>query len=172
MHQWFVDATPLVNEEFTTPEAHASTVNGTTINYGRGFSGGAGPAAGFDLLTVLIHEIGHALSFVNPAIFVEYADGDVDVTAPRPMAGVALPLSGVHLGIPAGYVGMRPVMFPTTASGERRLISDADLLFVAQSGLWQQIDSSRVAAAPEPATLSLLAVAAGVVALRRRSAAR
>jgi hypothetical protein len=58
---------------------------------------------------------------VNPNVFVDYADGDVDVTAPRPLAGLELPVIGVHLGTPTGYLGMNPVMFPTIGPGERRL---------------------------------------------------
>lgn len=169
LNPWFVDATPLANEEFTTTESHLATVNGTTLNYSVGFSGGTGAAINFDLLTVLIHEIGHVLSFVNPNVFADYADGDVDVTAPRPLAGLTLPLTGVHLGTPSGYAGMNPVMFPTLEPGERRLISDADLLFVAQSGLWQQLDPNRFQSVPEPATCCLLGLGAALTLRRRRA---
>jgi hypothetical protein len=172
LNPWFVDATPLLNEEFTTPESHVGTVSGTPLNYSVGFSGGIGAAADFDLLTVLIHEIGHALSFRNPDIFDQYAGGVVVVTAPRPLAGLALPLSGVHLGRPAGYAGMSPVMFPFMEPGERRFISDADLLFVAQSGLWEQLDPNRLQSVPEPATVSLLGLGAALAWRRRRSVRR
>jgi hypothetical protein len=172
LNPWFVDATPLLNEEYTTLESHLGTVNGTSLNYSVGFSGGTGAAADFDLLTVLIHEIGHALSFVNPDIFVDYADGDVDITAPRPLAGLALPLNGAHLGRPAGYAGMSPLMFPFLDPGERRLISDADLLFVAQSGLWQQLNPDRFHSVPEPSTLLLLGLGAAGSLRRRRSTPR
>jgi hypothetical protein len=40
LNPWFVDATPLLNEKFTTPEYHLGTVNGTTLNYSLGLSGG------------------------------------------------------------------------------------------------------------------------------------
>jgi hypothetical protein len=171
LNPWFVDATPLVNEEYTTLESHVGVVGGTTLNYSVGFSDGTGAAAGFDLLTVLIHEIGHALSFVNPNLFADYADGDVDVTAPRPLEGLQLPLIGVHLGTPPGYVGMNPVMFPTIGEGERRFISDADLLFVGQSGEWQQLDPNRFPSAPEPGAVCLLGLGAAALRLRSRRAA-
>ena len=63
-------------------------MDGTTLNYSVGLSGGTGAAEGFDLLTVLIHEIGHALSFVNPNVVLDYADGDVPEPASRSLLGV------------------------------------------------------------------------------------
>jgi len=169
MHQLFLDATPGASEEYAAPALATATLGGTDSNYGIGFTGGSGAAAGFDLLTILLHEIGHVLSF-GPNAFADYADGDVDVTAPRPLAGLALPVAGAccHLATPAGYTGFEPLMNPFISSGERSGISDADLLFVAQGGEWAQLDPSRLAAVPEPGTLALVGLGAVGLAARRR----
>jgi len=170
MHELFLDATPDGNEEYATPALTDATLGGTSLNYGVGFTGGAGAAAGFDLFTILLHEIGHVLGS-GPNAFPDYADGDVDVTAPRPLAGLSLPVAGgcCHLDTPAGDFDLEPVMFPFIDPGERRWISDADLLFVAQGGGWEQLDSTRFAAVPEPGTLTLLGLGAIGLASRRRA---
>jgi len=168
MHELFLDATPDGNEEYATPALTDATLGGTSLNYGVGFTGGAGAAAGFDLFTILLHEIGHVLGS-GPNAFPDYADGDVDVTAPRPLAGLSLPVAGgcCHLDTPAGDFDLEPVMFPFIDPGERRWISDADLLFVAQGGGWEQLDPSRFAAVPEAGTLTLVGLGAIGLSSRR-----
>ncbi len=170
-HDFFLDLTPDQNEEYTTPVTSFLTIDGQQVNYGVGFTGGFGGADGFDLLTILIHEIGHVLGSA-PSHFDDSlgeGDGDVDIDAHLPLAGIALPTFNdgcCHLDVPQDYTGLHPSLWPFIDIRERRFISGADLLFVADGGGWKQVDQSRFAAAPEPSTLALLA--AGVTCLRFR----
>jgi hypothetical protein len=167
---WFLDLTPGAHTEYATSQTSYATFGPTVLNYGTGFTGGTGAAAGFDLYSILLHEIGHVLSF-GPNAFADWtSDFDADVTGPASYAGISLPVPTgcCHLGLPSGYTGTAPLLFPFLDTGERRLISEADLLFVAQGGGWTQLNTSQLAAVPEPGTLSLLTLGVAAVLLRRR----
>ena len=162
---WFVDPTPLDSSEYSSFTATPFTLGGVDLTYSLRYSGGLDPANGFDLLTVMLHEIGHVLAGAN--VSPDCQDGDIDVTAPSPFPGLEIPTEGCfHLARPTGYVGPNPLMFPFLNGGERSLIADPDLLFVAQAGEFQ-IDPSRFAAVPEPATVSLLGIGLAAGAARR-----
>jgi hypothetical protein len=169
---WFVDATPETSEEYLTQAISHASLGGTTLTYGLGFSGGLDAANGHDLFTVLLHEIGHILS-AGPNIGNECSDGDVDVAAPLPFAGVAIPtFNCFHVGLPSGYTGFNPLMFPFVSTGERSFISDADLLYVAQNGGWTNVDTSDATAIPEPASVMLVGFGGLGWVLRRVKSSR
>ena len=170
-HDWFLDLTPGDNSEYANSLNTSATFGTVELLYGVGFTGGSDVADGFDLYSILLHEIGHVLSF-GPSAFADWsADNDADITGPAPYTGIALPVPTgcCHLGLPDGYVGTAPLMFQFFNNGSRRLISEADLLFVAQGGGWQNINTAPFAAAtvPEPGSLTLLTLAGLGFAVRR-----
>lgn len=167
---WFVDSTPLLGEEYLSTTSGTAVIDGVTLNYHRGLAGGTGAATGYDLFTVMLHEIGHVLSF-GPDASAEWADGDVDITAPLPLAGISIPMHPrcCHVDLASGYTGPFPLLFPFIDVEERRFISDADLLFVAESGGWTRVDESLFRTVPEPALLGLLVVGTLGLARRRRT---
>ena len=86
-----------------------------------------------------------------------------EVTAPLQLAGLKLPVQEgcCHLDRRAGYAGANSLMFTFGVElGERRFISDADVLFVEQTREWKELDPSRVQAFPRQPSLSLLKIGA------------
>ena len=143
---WFIDPTPEEHSEFSTYEEFTMDFGGGEINAGRVYSGAS--LGGWDLLSTAIHEMGHALGF-DPnlaAAGAEIADGDVDITAPRPHAGSSIPTRNqTHLNVNTAS------MWPFAQSNKRILLSDADVLTIAQVCQFEQVVS-----VPEPATWMLL----------------
>lgn len=128
---WYLDPSPCDPSEY-------STLTTNTGNYGGGamiddikWTGASGGASGnYDLFAVCLHEIGHSLglSSANTSFIAERGDNDVDVTAPRPYPGSAIPLnsSSAHLGISTS------LMWPFSSPSQRVLPSEADLVSNAQ----------------------------------------
>lgn len=163
---WFIDSTPAQDEEYQTFGDSQANLGGGIVNTGRVYSDPTGNAVGrFDLLSVATHEIGHALGFLNPNIGIT----PLTVTEPRPLADTQIPTApadGGHIDISTASI------FPTLMPGERKLLSDIDILGVAEAGQFENItlDPQRV---PEPMTILGSATLLGVgVTLKKVQSSR
>lgn len=160
--RFFADPTPFDNSEYT--QFHETTWDTPfgMLNSGRQYSGATGDAAiGTDLLTIAIHEMGHALglSAENTA-----SPDDIVVSPPRPFAGLTIPTFGRdHLELLPNAV-MGQTIF---GAGERTQLSGVDILANAQISLFDNPDLNPI---PEPGSLALAAIGLAGIAMNTRSA--
>ena len=149
---WFFDPTPLDNEEFgmsfsyyrdTSPANQTAWYNGSPPDFlemqysGTATAGVAGdPISNHDLLTVMLHEIGHAVGV--PGSTAGLSDGDYDV--PSVLVGgnvMAVIDDDGHL------LNDETCMAAVSQLGERRLPSATDVLAAASTAGWSTLDLPR-----------------------------
>lgn len=193
---FFVDTTPFDNSEWNQSSERDITFEGVSMNAERvHYDAPAGSTArdNTDMLSVAIHEIGHALGFLGtfPAFAASDtgSDNDIDITS-GVFAGAEIPILGGHtdfeLLTPAG--GDFPndpgggsffnqfdygpnVMSPGIVGGTRKLLTEADIAITAQ---FLGFDMSTVnfnpnaTAVPEPSGIVVLALGVCGIAYRRR----
>lgn len=159
---WFYDATPADNSEFNMTQTlwrdlTATQRNNFYSNFGAnipstfeaGFTGtnnNSNPnvAGNTDLLSVALHEVGHALgmSAANTATQAQTADGDYDfnsafVFGQALAADVATGPNIAHLN------NSNALMFPSIGTSIRRLPSHSDLFSMASGHVYGQLDVPR-----------------------------
>ena len=126
-----------------------------------------GPEAGkYDMLTVLSHEMGHALGFA-PGIYMDQSFIDPWNSRIHPQSGVFdqgglnVLMAGdhAHIGTPGD------LMYFSLGPNTRVNVSDTDL---AMLSLAYGFSFTPVASVPEPASLGVLAIGIGALAMRRR----
>jgi hypothetical protein len=144
---WYADPHPQTNAEYEHYQSLSAEVFDEDnnpigeINIGRLFSTETGPAAGrIDLLTVAMHEIGHALGLDGDyAGFKEQFTGKtLAITSPLPFAGLVVFISqGKHIEF-----GYEVLMTEDPTPGRRDLISALDALVIAQLTSFEEPDLS------------------------------
>jgi hypothetical protein len=159
---WILDPTPWSDEEWPILREDHADLGGKRgpMNTGRVLSGYA-DGGEWDAFSVLVHEIGHALGLQQaPLVRDETRDGDVDVGAGLPYAGADIPIvDTIHLGLP--YASL----YPFVTERERRLLSEADILAVAQLNGWERLNL-------HPRRVPEARVTGGAVGLALATAAR
>lgn len=155
----FLDPTPTQNEEYTNFRSSVENLGGGGISTGRVWSGATGDAVGqIDLFSLLVHEIGHSLGFIapNPAFMLPgnpaLTGSSITITDPLPFAGTVIPANAFRGGHLIQADLPDALLVPSFTIGERRLITTADLLAVAQGSGFTQVDVG-ITQVPEPSSL-------------------
>lgn len=155
---WFIDSTPFSDTEFDMTSTiwrdvsvanQGAWFNGTALNeFEVGRTGtataGGGASGATDMLSVALHEMGHALgmSSANTATQAQTADGDYDfsTTLTRGGALAAVVATGNNI---AHLNCSLACMFPSVSTGLRRLPSPTDIFSTASGSAWTDIDLDR-----------------------------
>jgi hypothetical protein len=168
---FFVDLTPADNSEYGKSSARTDDLGGGTVNVERiHYNPGPGTAAraNADMLSVAIHEIGHALGFLGG--YPKYAaldagsDGDLDLTDGSqiiysgghhsyqlPAPETNFPYDGVTIGANPNYP---TAMGPSIYTGTRKLLSAIDIQTMADIHSFDNVELNPLI--PEPGTAFLL----------------
>jgi hypothetical protein len=135
---FYLDETPYLNEEYRKITEESQDLGGGDINAARVFSNPIGDAAGhLDLLSVVLHEMGHALgmSAANTSFIENTGTGLLHISSDLPFVGTTIPLSYNNAGIVAHF-DVDVVAYGSLMAGinadERRLPSELDILANAQ----------------------------------------
>jgi hypothetical protein len=135
---FYLDPTPNANEEYRRRTEEYQDLGGGFVNVAVIFANPAGESAGrIDLLSVALHEIGHALglSASNSGFIRQNAGGLLRISEPYPFAGTTIPLAYNNAGI-VPHFDPNEMVYGSIMSGinadERRMPSELDILANAQ----------------------------------------
>jgi hypothetical protein len=135
---FYLDPTPNHSEEYRRFTQESQNLGGGYINVARVFSDPMGEAVGhIDLLSIALHEIGHALgmSVANISFMEQSATGFLTISNDLPFKGTRIPLAYNNSGIVAHFDASESVYGSVMAGingDERRMPSELDILANAQ----------------------------------------
>ena len=135
---FYLDPTPSETDEYQRLSQESQELGAGFINVARLYHSPTGDAAGHcDLLSVALHEIGHALgmSLANATFNQESEDGFLQITEQYPFAGTVIPLAQNNSGFTSHFDSTQ-ISYGSVMSGicgdERRMPSALDILAIAQ----------------------------------------
>jgi hypothetical protein len=135
---FYLDPTPEANEEYKRRTEEYQDLGSGLVNVARIFGNPVGDASGhIDLLSVALHEIGHALglSAGNVRFVRQSANGAITVSPEYPFQGAVIPLTYNKSGI-VPHIDPNEIIYGSLMSGvngdERRIPSELDVLANAQ----------------------------------------
>jgi hypothetical protein len=135
---FYLDPTPDTHEEYRRRTEEYQDLGNGFVNVARVFGNPSGAAAGhIDLLSVAIHELGHALgmSLANSRFRGQSASGFLTISPSYPFPGTVIPLASNNSGI-VPHFDTNEMVYGSVMSGvngdERRLPSEVDILANAQ----------------------------------------
>ena len=143
-HHFYLDPTPRRSEEYPRYLQVFQDMGAGPVNVTRLYEGGTGAAGLEDLLSIALHEIGHALgmSLANTSFISECADGNIAITSPRPFAGSLIPMAsnvgGVTSHIDSDVAGR--LIMAGQSSGERVFPTVLDILALAQLSQFEKLN--------------------------------
>jgi hypothetical protein len=140
--RFYLDPTPNANEEYRRRTEEYQDLGGGLVNVARLYSSPTGDAVGhIDLLSVALHEIGHALGMcaANNAFIQTAKQGTIKISGDLAYAGTVVPLATNRAGVTSHFDALLVTygaVMAGVSSDERRIPSDLDILANAQvSGL-------------------------------------
>lgn len=143
-NDWYLDADPSNDDEYRTFSQSGGDYNGRSITDERRFRNPrTWDAGGLDLLTLALHELGHALGWTGPVL----ADYRHD-TGRSESDGVLVPDGLPGAGAVFGYHHTHPggtdtlLMSEVMDHGVRELPTVADILAVASISRWSAVEQS------------------------------
>jgi hypothetical protein len=136
--KFYLDPTPRSNEEYRRRTEEYQDLGGGDVNVARLFDNPVGDAAGHtDLLSVVVHEMGHALGMcaANSAFRQRAVLGTIRIADHLPFAGTVIPLATNNAGVTSHFDVLK-VTYGAVMAGisgdERRLPSALDILANAE----------------------------------------
>jgi hypothetical protein len=161
LRNWFIDSTPDNNSEFTMQQTLWRDLSGAQQTdfynnigaavpdtFEAGFTGAAtagGGASGLtDMLSVVMHEVGHAIgmSSANNSTVAQTADSDYDFNTAF-IFGQTLAAEVADGGNIAHLDNSNALMFPSIGTSERTLPSHTDLFSMASGHAYTALDVPR-----------------------------